>query len=98
MSRLLRSTSGGLPVSVSHEPSPPLHLCWVKSLQGGGQSLEAVVRVAATPLQAAVEVAAAAGKPLLTGVWVAAAAAAGARLCQRNTGAVTACHQPRVRS
>ena len=82
---------------VSHEPSPPLHLCWVKSLQGGGKSLEAVVRVAAaTPLQAAVEVAAAAGKPLLTGVRV--AAAAGARLCQRNTGAVTACHQTRVRS
>jgi hypothetical protein len=86
-------------VCVSHEPSPPLHLCWVKSLQGGGKSLEAVVRVAATtPLHTAVEVAAAAGKPLLTGVRVAAGAAEGARLCQRNTGAVTACHQPRVRS
>jgi hypothetical protein len=85
-----------VPVSVSHEPSSPLHLCWVKSLQGGGESLEAVVRVAATPLHTAVEVAAAAGKPLLTGVRV--AAAAGALLCRGNTGAVTACHQPRVRS
>ncbi len=86
-------------MSVSHEPSPPLHLCWIKSLQGGGKPLEAVVRVAATtPLHTAVQVAAAAGKPLLTGIRVAAAAAAGARLCLGNTGSVTACHQTRVRS